>query len=167
MWAYRLNSQRLLKTQLHKLLILLLHNTVFFHFSNQLFRVKVVIFTATGVRGGAVGWGTALQTCKVAGSIPDAVTGIFHWHSPSGRTMALRSNQPLTEMSTRNISWEVKAAGALCWLPYYLHVPSVLKSGSINLLEPSGPVQACNGIAVPFTISSDCDSRKKPVGLRR
>ena len=33
-----------------------------------------------------------------------------HYHS--GRTMALGSTQPLTEMSTRNISWEVKAAGA-------------------------------------------------------
>jgi len=30
---------------------------------------------------------------------------------PSGRTMALGSTQPLTEMSTRNISWVVKAAG--------------------------------------------------------
>jgi hypothetical protein len=29
----------------------------------------------------------------------------FHWHNPSGRTMALGSTQPLTEMSTRNISW--------------------------------------------------------------
>ena len=26
----------------------------------------------------------------------------------------------------------------------------VLKSGSLNLLEPSGPVQACNGIVVPL-----------------
>ena len=26
-------------------------------------------------------------------------------HNPSGRIMALMSNQPLTEMSTRNISW--------------------------------------------------------------
>jgi len=32
-----------------------------------------------------------------------------------------------------------------------LHVPIVFKSGSLNLLEPSGPVQACNGIALPFT----------------
>jgi hypothetical protein len=30
---------------------------------------------------------------------------IFHLHNPSGRTMALQSTQPLTEMSTRNISW--------------------------------------------------------------
>ena len=29
-------------------------------------------------------------------------------------------------------------------------MPIVLNSGSLNLLEPSGPVQACNGIALPF-----------------
>ena len=49
---------------------------------------------------------------EVAGSIPDGIVGIFHWHNPSGRTMALGSTQPLTEMSTRNISLGVKAAGA-------------------------------------------------------
>jgi hypothetical protein len=42
---------------------------------------------------------------KVAGSIPDGVIGIFHCHNPADRTMALGSIQPLTEMSTRNISW--------------------------------------------------------------
>jgi hypothetical protein len=42
---------------------------------------------------------------KVAGSIPDGVIGIFYCNNPSGRTMALGSTQPLTEMSTRNISW--------------------------------------------------------------
>jgi hypothetical protein len=29
-------------------------------------------------------------------------------------------------------------------------VPTLLKFGSLNLLEPSGPVQACNGIALPL-----------------
>jgi hypothetical protein len=29
-------------------------------------------------------------------------------------------------------------------------VPIVIKSGSLNLLEPSGPVKVCNGIALPF-----------------
>ena len=43
---------------------------------------------------------------KVAGSIPDGVIGFFfHSHNPSDRTMALRSIQPLTEMSTRNVFW--------------------------------------------------------------
>ena len=36
---------------------------------------------------------------------------IFHWHNSSGRTMALGLTQPVTEKSTRNISWGVKAAG--------------------------------------------------------
>jgi len=39
----------------------------------------------------------------------DGVIGIFHF---SGRTMVLGLTQPLTEMSTRNISWGVKATGA-------------------------------------------------------
>ena len=48
---------------------------------------------------------------KVAGSIPDGTTGIFYWQNPSDRTIVLGSTQPLTEMSTRSISWGVKAAG--------------------------------------------------------
>ena len=38
-------------------------------------------------------------------------------------------------------------------ITYHLHVPNVLKSGSFNFLEPSGPVQACNGIALPLTVT--------------
>ena len=68
--------------------------------------------------------------------------------STSDRTMALGSSQPLTEMSTRDISCKVKAAGAYGWLPYQLHVPTALKSGSLNLQEPLGPVQACTWIAL-------------------
>jgi len=49
---------------------------------------------------------------KAAGLIPDGVIGIFHWHNPSGHTMALELTQTLTEMSTRNISWEIKVASA-------------------------------------------------------
>jgi hypothetical protein len=33
---------------------------------------------------------------KVAGSIPDGVIGIFHWHNPSDRAMALGSTQSVT-----------------------------------------------------------------------
>ena len=53
--------------------------------------------------------------------------------------MALGSTQPLTEMSTRSISWgyrqPVRKADNL--------PPScaiVMKSGNLNFLEPSGPV---------------------------
>jgi hypothetical protein len=44
---------------------------------------------------------------KVAGSITDGVNGL----TPSCHTMALGSTQPLTEMSTMDISWWAKAAG--------------------------------------------------------
>jgi len=58
-------------------------------------------------------WGTAvaqwLRCCattrKVAGAITDGIIGIFHWHNPSDRTMALGSTQSLIEMSTRSVSW--------------------------------------------------------------
>jgi len=33
-----------------------------------------------------------------------------------------------------------------------LYVPNVLKSDSLNPLEPSGPLQACNGITLLFYI---------------
>jgi len=80
---------------------------------------------------------------KVAGSIPDVVIGIFRWRNPWDRTMALGLTQPLREMSTRNISWGVNAAGAQVWQPNHFHVPNVLKCGLLNLLELSGPGQAC------------------------
>ena len=49
---------------------------------------------------------------KVARSIADGVIGIFHCLNPSGRTMTIGSTQPVTEMSTRSISWGIKAAVA-------------------------------------------------------
>ena len=48
---------------------------------------------------------------KAARSISDGVTGIFHWLNPSGRIMVLESTQPVTEMSIRDISLGVEAAG--------------------------------------------------------
>ena len=81
---------------------------------------------------------------KVAGSIPACVTGIFHWHNASDRTMVLGSTQPLTEMSTRSISWgsrrPVRKADNL---PPSCAV--VMRSGNLNFLEPYGALQACNG----------------------
>ena len=52
--------------------------------------------------GRAVAYATNRQ---VGGSIPDGVIGIFLFRNVCGRTMALGSTQPLTEMSTRCISW--------------------------------------------------------------
>jgi hypothetical protein len=79
------------------------------------FRNSFVVYLLFNICGTFIQRRSWLRHCatsrKVAGSIPDVVIGIFPWHNPSGGTMALGSNQPLTEMSTRNISWEVKAAG--------------------------------------------------------
>jgi hypothetical protein len=65
---------------------------------------------------GGTRWRSWLRHCatswKVTGSIPDGINGIFHWHNHSGRTIALGLTLPLTEMSTKDISWGVKAAGA-------------------------------------------------------
>jgi hypothetical protein len=49
--------------------------------------------------------------------------------------MTLSPTQPLAELSIRNIFWkEREGKGGRClW-------PIVLKSGSLNLLEPSGSV---------------------------
>ena len=63
--------------------------------------------------------------------------------------MALSSTQPLTEMSTRNITWgnrrPVRKAHNL---PPSCDV--VMKSGNLIFLEPSGPLQACNETDIPF-----------------
>ena len=53
----------------------------------------------------------------------------------------------------------VKAACAQGWQPYYLHVPIVLISGSLKLLETSGSVQAVMGLLylllIKFIIQPD------------
>ena len=97
-------------------------------------------------------WGTAvaqwLRCCdtnrKVAGSIPAGVIGIFHWQNPSDRTMVLVSTQPLKEMTTRSLSWG-KSGQCLGLTTLPLSCADVMKSGKLNFLEPSGPLQACNG----------------------
>ena len=84
--------------------------------------------------------------------IPNGFIAIFHWCNPSSHTVALGLTQPLTKMSTRNISWGVKVIDAYSWQPYHLHVLMVMKSENLNLLEPSGPVQASTADAsvLPF-----------------
>jgi len=49
----------------------------------------------------------------------------------------------------------LKAAGAYGRQPYHLYVPTVLKSGSLNLLEPSVPVQACTVIVYLYLYYED------------
>jgi len=75
-----------------------------------------ILFSPAFSSKGGTRWRSWLRHCaksrKVEGSIPDGVIGIFHRHTTSGRTLALWLTQPVTEMSTRNISWGVKVPGA-------------------------------------------------------
>ena len=86
-------------------------------------------------------WGTAVAESR------------GRWFDPSwcNFSLALGSTDPLTEMSTRNISW---GKGGRCvrliTLPPSCAV--VTKSGNFNFLEPSGPLQACNGTDLPLYV---------------
>ena len=94
---------------------------------------------------------------KVAGSFQDGVTGIFHWQNPSDRTLALWSTQPLTEISTRRFSGgKCGRCVRLTTLPPLCAV--VMKSGNLNFLEPSGPLQACNGTDLPLPLPGHCQN---------
>jgi hypothetical protein len=64
--------------------------------------------------------------------------------------MALGSTQPLAEMSTRNISWGLRQPVHRADNLTTFILLIVLKSGTLNFLEHSGPVKACNGIALPL-----------------
>ena len=77
---------------------------------------------------------------KVAGSIPDYVIGIFHWHG-----LGVDSTP-----STRSISWWWSLlvpsvdnfTTFICWLSRNFE--------SFNFPEPTRPVQACAGTALPI-----------------
>jgi len=93
-------------------------------------------------------WRSWLTHCatrlKVAVSIPCDVIGIYHWHHPSGRTMALELTQHLTEMSTTNISRGVKVVCAYGWQPYHLHMSTAWNLVASTSWNPQGlfrPVQ--------------------------
>ena len=74
---------------------------------------------------------------EVVGSIPDDVIGICHRHNPSAAIWPWGRL-----MSFRNISWGLKAAGALGRQPYHLHESIVLNSGTLRTL--------------PYTATSRC-----------
>jgi hypothetical protein len=71
-----------------------------------------------------------------------SLTSSFRPHSDPGIGSACNGNEYQV-----NSSWWVKAAGAKGWQPYHLHVPIAWKSGSLSLLEPSGPLQ---GLLYPY-----------------
>ena len=95
--------------------------------------------------GGAIGWDTALQTRRSRVRFPMVSLEFF---------FDVTLPATLDSASNRNEYQEYflgeKAVCAEGWKPYYLHAPIVFQCGSLNLLQPSGPVQACNGIALPY-----------------
>jgi hypothetical protein len=66
--------------------------------------------------GGGMRWSSRLRhyatSRKIAHSIPDGVTGIFHWHNPSGRTMAVGLTQSLNRNEYQKYLLGVKAPDA-------------------------------------------------------
>jgi hypothetical protein len=73
----------------------------------------------------------------------------WNWNNPADRIMILGSTQLLTEMSTRSLpGGKGSRCVGLTTLPPSCAV--VMKSGKLNFLEPSGPLQACKGNALPF-----------------
>ena len=63
-------------------------------------------FKVTGYHShGGTGWRSWFRHCaanlEVAGSIPDSVIGIFHWHNPSGHTTALGLTRPKSVQCVR------------------------------------------------------------------
>jgi hypothetical protein len=68
--------------------------------------------------------------------------------------MALGSPQPLTEISTRCISWGVKAAGAQGWQPYHNPVPLSWNLGTLTSWNPLGHSRPVTGLLYLYLVIS-------------
>jgi hypothetical protein len=137
--------------------------TVLFNFE----ALKVVI--------GGTRWHNWLRHCatswKVSGSFPDGITGIFHWHNPSDRTIALGSTHPLTQMSIRNIS----CVGKGSWCVGVTHL-SHSCADCLELWEPQLPeiLTACpwtvvrEGVTIyPNSFLPPSEASSSPVQLNK
>ena len=111
---------------------------LYFH-TVQFYSLLFIIRTNSG----AVGWRHCATSRKDAGSIHNGVIGIFHWHNPSGRTMALGADS----VSNRNEYQEYFLGGkggryvGLTNLP-----PSCADCLEIWEPQPPGNLRACPGL---------------------
>ena len=113
--------------------------------ARQQYKTALVVVVGGGVRGSAVGWGTAQQAGRSRVRFP-LVFWIFYLHNPSSRTMALGSTQHIQEM-IRNIYRVIKTAVAsiMCRLSW--------SQGALTYRNRQGLYRDC----FPFGIS--CRSR--------
>ena len=115
------------------------------------------IFCSTLRRGARCRWRSWLghwaKSLKVAGSIPNGVVGILHWHNPSGRTITLESTQSLTEEYQEYL---LGCKGGLC-LGLTTLPPSCADCLGIWDPQPPGTLRACLGLSWDcFTFTSYC-----------
>jgi hypothetical protein len=108
-------------------------------------------------KGSAVGWGTAQQACRSRVRFLKKSQKFFIRIILPAALWTRGLTQSLTEMCTRNISWEEKAAGCvrLTTLP-----PSCVVCLEILEPQPPGTLKACAGLYRNyFTIFSTAGSQ--------
>jgi hypothetical protein len=90
-----------------------------------------------------------------------------NWHNYSGCIVTLVSTHALTQMSTEEVSWgwrwPVRKADNFTTFMRRLSRNSV----NLNLLNPSGPVQAFIGITLSFTSNRSCADTSRNSDRRR
>lgn len=79
---------------------------------------------------------------------------------PASRIMALESTQSLTETSISTISCGGKDGRCVGSKHYHFRMPIVLKSVSLNLLDPTEPVQACTGLPLHLPPTESCSESR-------
>ena len=90
------------------------------------------------VRGMGQPWRCATSR-KDPGSITGRVTGDFF--------RSIRQAHELgVDLASKNEYQDISGGKGDRWRPYHLHVASVYKSGSLNLLDPSRPRRPVTGI---------------------
>jgi hypothetical protein len=83
------------------------HSTIYKEKSNKMQKSVTILLFHTYMKGHAVAHLVEALRYKPEGRGFDSryCHWNFYWHNPSGLTIALGLTLPLTEMSTRNISW--------------------------------------------------------------
>jgi ABC-type hemin transport system ATPase subunit len=77
-----------------------------------------------------------LQAGRLPVRVLDEVDFFFNLSNPTSHTMALVSTQPLTEMSTRNLTGGKKQPVHRADNLAAIYEPNVWKCGSLDLLQP-------------------------------